>query len=156
MSGPPPKPTRLKLLEGNPGKQKLNLNEPRPDVPRRMDPPRWLGQEGRREFRRVFLILRDLGLITLADRAALSMYAVEWETYVGLCRDIKAEGISVMTSKGTPIVNPKLWARGKVFAALRGMLAEFGLSPAQRCKLQAPPAAEVDEFEEFLRQQNRA
>jgi hypothetical protein len=30
MSGPAPKPTRLKELQGNPGKRKLNHNEPTP------------------------------------------------------------------------------------------------------------------------------
>ena len=28
--GPAPKPTAIKILEGNPGKQKLNHNEPKP------------------------------------------------------------------------------------------------------------------------------
>ena len=30
MPGPKPKPTRLKVLQGNPGHQKLPKNEPKP------------------------------------------------------------------------------------------------------------------------------
>ena len=32
MPGPPPKPTKLKLLAGNPGKRPLNENEPEPEA----------------------------------------------------------------------------------------------------------------------------
>lgn len=30
ITGPKPKPTAIKILEGNPGKRPLNLNEPKP------------------------------------------------------------------------------------------------------------------------------
>jgi hypothetical protein len=39
FTGPPPKPTALKLLEGNPGRQKLPKNEPQPTELPTLDPP---------------------------------------------------------------------------------------------------------------------
>jgi len=32
MAGRKPKPTALKIIEGNPGKRPLNKNEPKPDI----------------------------------------------------------------------------------------------------------------------------
>ena len=49
MAGRKPKPTSLKVLEGNPGKRQLNPNEPKPDasVPKC---PAWLSKEAKREW----------------------------------------------------------------------------------------------------------
>ena len=46
--GRKPKPTALKVLEGNPGKRPLNENEPKPEnkAPRC---PSWLEQEAKNE-----------------------------------------------------------------------------------------------------------
>ena len=47
MASPKPKPTKLKILEGNPGKRPLNLNEPKPKqvVPKCPD---WLMDDARK------------------------------------------------------------------------------------------------------------
>jgi len=39
MRGPPPKPTYLRILEGNPSKRPLNRNEPQPPPVETLDPP---------------------------------------------------------------------------------------------------------------------
>lgn len=71
MPGPPRKPTALKILQGNPGHQKLPRNEPKPtaDFPTR---PGWLEPEAKREWMRVCGELHRLGLLTVVDRAALA------------------------------------------------------------------------------------
>ena len=43
MRGPPPKPTYLRILEGNPSKRPLNRNEPQPPPVETLDPPDYLG-----------------------------------------------------------------------------------------------------------------
>ena len=50
--GPPPKPGIIKLIEGNPGKRKINRREPQPanDAPRC---PAWLTPEAKTVWRRV-------------------------------------------------------------------------------------------------------
>ena len=55
--GRKPKPTAIKVLEGNPGKRELNQNEPKPEkkAPRC---PAWLEPEAKKEWRRTAKRLR--------------------------------------------------------------------------------------------------
>ncbi len=71
--GPAPKPTRMKVLAGNPGKRPLNRREPqpKPGLPRC---PAQLSEEAKREWKRISKELDRLGLLTVLDRAALSAY----------------------------------------------------------------------------------
>jgi phage terminase small subunit len=53
MSGPPPIPTKLKLLRGNPGHKRLNLVEPEPPVlPACPEPPAFITGYAAEEWRR--------------------------------------------------------------------------------------------------------
>src|SRR5437764_15483626 len=74
MRGRRPKPTRLKMLTGNPGKRPLNGNEPRPAaaVP---ECPAELGTLARTEWNRLVGELAALRLLTNLDRAALAAYS---------------------------------------------------------------------------------
>ncbi|MGI6721768.1 MAG: phage terminase small subunit P27 family [Anaerovoracaceae bacterium] len=71
--GRKPKPTELKVLEGNPGKRTLNKNEPRPDkkAPRC---PSWLEDEAKKEWKRMGKVLEQMGLLTDMDMAAFAGY----------------------------------------------------------------------------------
>ena len=73
MRGRRPKPTRLKVLTGNPGKRPLNPDEPKPEraIP---ECPAELGPVARREWDRLGKELASLGLLTNLDRAALAAY----------------------------------------------------------------------------------
>jgi phage terminase small subunit len=50
--GRPPKPTALKVLEGNPGKRPLNQNEPKPEK-KAPNCPSWLLPDAKKEWRRL-------------------------------------------------------------------------------------------------------
>ena len=71
MRGRRPKPTRLKVLTGNPGKRALNESEPTPE-PNVPDCPPELGEVARREWNRLAAELGALRIITNLDRAALA------------------------------------------------------------------------------------
>ena len=67
-----PKPTKLKILQGNPGKRRINLHEPEPERARpRM--PAWLKAYpvAVEEWRREVEILDDMGILTVADEGNL-------------------------------------------------------------------------------------
>lgn len=70
MRGRPPKPSRMKVLTGNPGKRPLNKNEPRPDPVIPDCPP----EPAQREWARLVGELSSLNMITKLDRAALAAY----------------------------------------------------------------------------------
>ena len=71
--GRKPKPTALKVLEGNPGKRQLNIVEPKP---KKKAPkcPAWLDAEAKKEWRRLAKQLEDLGILTQIDMAAFAGY----------------------------------------------------------------------------------
>jgi len=68
-----PKPTKLKILEGNPGRRPINLFEPEPpDRKPRM--PTWLKDfpVAVKEWRRVLRELGDMGLLSSAEEGVIA------------------------------------------------------------------------------------
>lgn len=74
MPGPPPKPTALKLLAGNPGHRELPSNEPQPVQELFPEPPDWLDEEAARCWNLLVPDLVPLGLCTRIDKIALGRY----------------------------------------------------------------------------------
>lgn len=153
--GPLPKPTALKLLEGNAGKRALDLSagvNPRIEVP---SAPKHLGVEARKEWKRITPLLSDLGLISGLDRAALALYCqaagrlAELETafngQVARLMDVKKIDYADAVYEASYAVTPSGYAQQSVIVQLIGKhreqvnryLMHFGLSPAARGRVQA-------------------
>lgn len=65
IRGPAPKPTALRILQGNPGKLKINSKEPHPPKAEDdLEPPAWLSNAGQEAFRR---LRADLPWLTVSD-----------------------------------------------------------------------------------------
>lgn len=71
--GRKPKPTALKILEGNPGKRPLNENEPIPPKGN-IKCPTWLLPEAKKEWKRLAPSLEAMGVLTMADLTAFEGY----------------------------------------------------------------------------------
>src|SRR3990167_8908338 len=97
--GPAPKPSRLRVIEGNPGKRPLQKNEPRPR-PVRPTRPEWLSAEAKREWSRLAGELERLGLLTVVDRAALAGLCQAWARAAEAERVLAIEGMTVTTPSG--------------------------------------------------------
>ncbi len=82
MRGRKPKPTKLKVLTGNPGKRPLNHNEPRPE-PAVPDCPPELSGAAQCEWNRLVGELSKLNLRTHLDRTALAAYCNAYAINVG-------------------------------------------------------------------------
>ena len=67
--GRKPKPTAMKLLEGNPGKRPLNVHEPIPPKGT-VKCPAWLLPEAKKEWKRLAPALEAMGVLTMADQTA--------------------------------------------------------------------------------------
>ena len=149
MRGRKPTPTKLKELAGNPGHRALNSSEPEPPVPARPPyAPRFLNEDGKKEWRRVVGILMDLGLYTELDRAALTMYCQAYGRWVQAERILATQDLVLVGSEGGMYQNPMLHVANKAWEQMRKILAEFGLSPSSRSRLQlkggeAPSLTEV-------------
>ena len=145
--GPPPKPTHLKVIAGNPGKRPLNVREPRSPKGRPRC-PEWLGIEARKVWKRLVATLDGMGLLTAADADAIAAYA---QTYV---RWRKAEEFLERHGEVYPLRDEKgqircmqqfpqvAIARG-LLQVLRAYQQEFGLTPAARSRITLPAEGPV-------------
>ena len=146
--GRKPKPTHLKVLEGNPGKRPLPRNEPkpRPVSPKR---PAWLTGEARREWERLVPELSRLGLLTIVDGAALAGYCQSWADYVGAVKLLKAKGKTFESPNGYVQQRPEVSIAQKSLQLVKAFCAEFGLTPSSRGRLSLPGEKD-DDFDGLL------
>jgi P27 family predicted phage terminase small subunit len=159
MRGRKPKPTNLKILEGNPGQRPLNKNEPKPKA-ERLRCPGWLSKEAKREWRRIAPELYRLGLLTVVDRMALVAYCEYWAEYERLQKGINRRGRTYSSRGGKGKGSgkgryrqqtPEVSMRNKAFANLLKLCAEFGFTPSARGRMSIPGVGEPDEgMERFL------
>lgn len=133
-SGPPPTPTRLKLLRGNPGKRPLNTKEPQPrvSIP---SCPKHLNQEARKEWRRITHELAALGLISNLDRTALAIYCDAYGRWVEASDNIRQFGLILKSTSGFPIQSPYLAILNKAIEQMRAFVVEFGMTAASRSRV---------------------
>ncbi len=139
--GRKPKPTKLKVLEGNPGQRPLNKREPKPSGNVSLTPPAHLSGGAKAEWRRVAKGLQELGLYTTFDRAALAIYCQSWGTWKEAQDWIKDNGTTydVRDRDGeVKFVNqaPQVMIAHRSMELCRKMLSEFGFSPSSRSKIQ--------------------
>ena len=113
--GPKPKPTTIRVLEGDPNKSRYNLNEPRPGDILAVDsvPPRVAAMPEALEMWH-FLAPRlvAMGIVGDVDRYGLEALCITYAMWA-------IRPSAQMTSK------------------LQSMLAEFGLTPSSRSRLVA-------------------
>ncbi len=88
MRGRKPKPTHLKLLEGNPGKRRINPVEPKPEV-RVPTCPAHLNPSAKAEWKRLAREMHVLRIISDLDRAALAAYCQAYGRWVEAERKLK-------------------------------------------------------------------
>ena len=150
MAGRRPKPTRLKELEGNPGKRPLNKREPQFRVGR-PHCPQHLGTVARREWHRIVGELHRVGLLTLADRAALAAYCQLYDRWAAAEQEIAKTGLTLTTSNGNVIQNPVVGIANTALDGMRKYLVEFGLTPASRAKLQTAAPEKPKTLDDELR-----
>jgi P27 family predicted phage terminase small subunit len=128
------KPTRLKLIEGNPGKRKLPGNEPQPELG--AEPPKWLSVEALKHWPLVAEQLTEVGLLTTLDATALGLYCEAFARWKTANDHVVQFGTVVKSPSGYPIVSPFLAIANRAYDQLVRMLAEFGMTPAARTKVE--------------------
>lgn len=150
--GPAPKPSALNELAGNPGKRAVNGHEPRPAT--KIPPcPEHLSPEAQKEWQRVSTQLAQLKLLTEVDRAALAAYCQAWSRWVQAEQEMAQADFQMITitEKGYPVLSPWFSVADKALKQMKAFLAEFGMTPSSRSRVQVTPEEEVDDYEEYLR-----
>jgi len=129
-TGRPPKPTALKILEGNPGCRPLNENEPKPEIGM-PEKPEWLKDDrALKLWEDLSGFLLPLGLLTKIDGIMFGM----------LCQSAVLYGEyteSLVSSAGYDVDELRKISAiaNEHFKNMRVLSSLFGLSPSDRSRL---------------------
>ena len=156
-SGPPPKPTALRRLQGNPGKRAYPDQEPQPptSLETYTQVPEELAGNARAvlEWNRLAPMLHKVRVLTDADRSALIAVCLEWSRYVDASAKVASLGLIVKAPSGYPMQNPYLAIANKALQLSSRLWQELGLTPAARTRVrEAAPGDDpgvTDAFTEF-------
>jgi P27 family predicted phage terminase small subunit len=149
MAGRRPKPTHLRLLQGNPGKRPVNPNEPKParEIP---SPPEYFSETAAKEWGRMSEQLLRLGLLTAIDYAAFCAYCTIYARWVEAEEALKKTGPVVRSPSGYPMISPYLTVANRALDQMRQYLTELGLTPASRSRISVGHGEQNDPMEAFL------
>jgi P27 family predicted phage terminase small subunit len=149
--GRKPTPTAIKVLEGNPGKRKLNDREPRPEK-KAPSCPKWLEPEAKKEWRRLAKKMELMGVLTEVDMAAFAGYCQAYARWKEAEEFLTQHGTIVKTPSGYWQTVPQV-AIAQTYLKLMNRLAEqFGLTPSSRSRIIADSMKNTkeDEMEDLL------
>lgn len=157
MKGRKPKPTKLKLVTGNPGKRKLNDSEPVSELIK-PEPPEYLSREAREGWSLMSEELFHSGILTRLDVPALEVLCVfygRWRKAEELIKKAAASGsnggLTAISQKGLVIQNPMIGIANRASEMLMKCLVEFGMTPSARSRIKTSGAREVDPTEKYFK-----
>lgn len=131
--GPKPKPTRLRVLEGNPSKRPLNDQEPEPSGEAVC--PDYLSDDAKAAWSEIMASLPP-GMITAADAPLLAAYCEAVATHKAAVESLAARGVArsrCLLVHGKPAPQLRIMAEAARTMATLG--TRLGLSPADRSGL---------------------
>lgn len=152
MAGRKPKPTALKLVQGNPGRRPLNTDEPKPD-PKAPPCPEYLGEPAKAAWARVAPELERLGVLTVIDGMALELLVDAYQEWMDAREQVDLYGATYesLTQNGTIIrARPEVAIASDAWRRIRAMLAEFGMTPSSRSRVKGQQEQDEDPFAAFL------
>ena len=149
--GRKPTPTALKVLEGNPGKRKLNDREPQP-LKKAPSCPAWLELEAKKEWRRLAKQMEAIGILTEIDRAAFAGYCQAYARWKEAEEFISQHGTIVRTPSGYWQQVPQVSIAQTYLKVMNKFAEQFGLTPAARSRIIAgnSQTKAEDELDELL------
>lgn len=148
--GRKPIPTAIKVLEGNPGKRKLNEYEPKPEK-KAPKCPIWLDPEAKKEWKRTAQKLEELGILTEVDMAAFAGYCQAYARWKEAEEFITKHGTIVKTPSGYWQQVPQVSIAQTYLKIMNRFCEQFGLTPSSRSRISADSkAVETDDPMELL------
>ena len=141
--GRKPKPTALKVLEGNPGKRPLNEHEPVPPKAA-IRCPAWLEPEAKKEWRRLAPALEAMGILTTVDISAFAGYCQAYARWKEAEEFISKHGSIFQTPSGYVQQVPQVSIAQQNLKIMQSFCSEFGLTPATRSRIIAGGGSDGD------------
>jgi len=136
LRGRKPVPTHLKLIAGNPGKRKINYNEPTPDSKAPQQPPDMDGDE-MAAWLYVTGELEKMGILASSDLGIITAYCTHWGTYTRAKRAFQEGGSQdvITTITGSLKKSPFLQIQETALRNLERTSSELGLTPSSRTRI---------------------
>ena len=138
--GRKPKPSHILEMAGaynlNPNRRKPNEPKAPPAPPRC---PQHLDRIAKAEWKKTCTILKDLGILSSADRASLELYCQTYSQWRAAVSQVAKSGAvqKIKTKSGTiPKRNPFDIIRERCAIICTRLLVEFGLTPSARTRIE--------------------
>lgn len=143
-----PKPTHLKLLQGNPGKRALPKNEPVASGDLK-NPPKYMNAEQKAEWRYV-IKHAPAGLLKMIDTSALEVYVIARVIHRQASERLAKEDLIVLSPvQGTALQNPLIGILNRQAEVMLKAAAQMGFSPASRSKVSIDKPDTPSGFDQF-------
>jgi len=132
--GPPPKPAKLRLVEGA-RLDRVNQHEPAPstELP---ECPDSASAEVREVWDYTVAELDQMGLASAADRDALLCYCEAVVAHRKASVLLAKSDVLIKGIHGNPVRNPALQVQRDAAQVIRAFAQEFGLTPSARARIE--------------------
>lgn len=144
-TGRKPKPTALKILEGDRGKGRrpMNRNEPKPPQDN-IKCPTWLMPEAKKEWKRLAPSLTAMGVLTDHDLTAFAVYCQAYARWREAEEFMQQHGTIFKTPSGYVQQVPQVSIAQQNAKIMQSFCTEFGLTPASRARIYANSGERAD------------
>jgi len=151
MAGRPPKPTALKVIEGNRGKRSANKQEPDPTYLSDLNPPAWLPAAAKEVWKEIAPSLAAAKLLTEVDVELLAHGCVAIAQYrlsVKRTGEDLVKGKHEVSEDGELFsvgehINPWMLVQSMTFKQAMTVFQQFGMSPAARTRIAINPQGDL-------------
>lgn len=148
--GRKPKPVAQKAAAGNPGKRKLNHNQPDVTVLMIAPPaPEWMGEYARAMWERTAPELIDAKVLAMTDLHVLEGFCMAYDRWREAEADTLKNGITIRGPQGFK-KNPAVTVANEAMRQMTSYGAALGLDPSSRQRLMVPGAKKKNSFSELL------
>lgn len=144
MRGPPPKPTALRIAEGNPGKRPLPDAEPKPTG--KAQCPAYLSLEAQKVWAVTAPLCESMGTLTEADVDQFASYCMAMGAVREMNEDIKENGYTDDTDIGGTKKRPAVAIMQDYQRIGMQIGARFGLTPSDRTRISVGKQDDEDPF----------
>lgn len=141
MRGRKPKPSYLRVLDGNAGRRPENPDEPKPvgDLEEQA-PPEWMTEDQKAGWRYA-MQHSPPGLLKKLDRSIMTGWVVAESLHAKAAQEVARLGILLKAKSGIPYQNPYLAVLNKQAALMFKAAAEMGFTPSSRSRVKVEPPA---------------
>lgn len=134
--GRKPTSTKVKERRGNPGKRKLNKDEPEfSPFNENTPPPSQLNTDGKKMWAFILKELLSQGVLLQTDLEVVTNYCIAYQNRNRACKDVEKYGTFVENGNGGLSKNPAFTVLNEALKQMTTFGALLGLDPSSRQRL---------------------